>query len=369
MNTIIARLGLVIAGSWLLAACSGKTGEHQAALPAPLLKGAQLETVKSGAIPEQVTAVGTVRAVTSAVVAARIPGVVATMQVHEGVRVKKGQVLLTLHAQESIAGAAGAAAAVEEAGRGLDEARSRLKLAESTFSRYEKLLAEQAVTRQEYEVRLSEREVAGQGVARAEARLVQAREASKSATAVADYTRVTAPIGGVITQKQAELGATVFPGMPLVTIEDTGSFRLELAAPDSLLGKVQPGQSVGIVIDGLGNLQSGTVVEVVPLVDPATRTFTVKVAVTGPGLRSGQYGRGSFSVGTGSGISLPVKAVVEKGAMTAVWTVDQDKLARLRIVKTGRSLGERVEIVAGLSAGDRVIVGGTMPTAEGARVE
>jgi RND family efflux transporter MFP subunit len=369
MNGIIARTGLSIAIGWLLAGCSGTSGEHQTAPALPPVRGAQLETVKTGAIPELVTAVGTVRAVTSAAVAARIPGVVATLTVKEGDRVQQGQLLLTLQAQETTAGAAGAMAAVEEAQRGLDEARSRQRLAESTFGRYEKLLAEQAVTRQEFDQRQSEREVASQGVARAEARLTQVREAATSARTVAGYSRVTAPIAGVVTRKQVDLGATVFPGMPLVTIEAAGNYLLELAAPESLLGKIKVGERAGVAIDGLTTQQTGTVAEVVPLVDPATRTFTVKVTVAGAGLRSGQYGRGSFTVGSGSGISLPTAAVREKGALAAVWTVDQAQTARLRLVKAGRTLGERVEIVSGLSDGDRVIVGGAWPTAEGARVE
>jgi len=368
MNAMRRWTGLV-ATCVLIAGCSGTQHEQPAASTVPPIKGAQVETVQPEAIPEQVTAIGTVRAVNSAVVAARIPGVVATLQVHEGEQVKGGQVLLTLHAQESLAGAVGASAAVEEAQRGVDEARSRLQLAESTFSRYEKLLAEQAVTRQEHDVRVNEREVAVQGVARAEARLAQARETGKSAQAVAEYARVTAPISGVVARKQIDLGATVFPGMPLVTIEEGRNYRLELAAPESLLGKVQLGQRVGVIIVGFTAQQSGTVAEIVPVVDPATRTFIVKVGVAGAGLRSGQYGRGSFSTGTVPGISLPTKAIFDRGAMTVVWVVDQGQVARLRIVKAGRQLGERREILSGLSAGERVIVGGTLPTAEGARVE
>jgi RND family efflux transporter MFP subunit len=362
-------IGTVFTLVLTLAACSGKNPERPAGQELPPIKGAQLETVQSGVIPEQLAAVGTVRAVTNATVSARIPGVIATLAVREGDSVKKGQVLLTLLAQEAASGAVGAVASVDEAARAVDEARSRLKLAESTFGRYEKLLAEQAVTRQEFDQRLHEREVASQGVARAEARLAQAQAGATAAKTVADYTRITAPIGGVVTRKQAELGATVFPGMPLLTIEEAGRYLLEVAAPESLLGTVRVGQRLAVAFDGQDGPHSGTVSEVVPLVDPATRTFTVKVAVAGIPLRSGQYGRGIFTVGNGRGISVPTTALVEKGGLQAVWTLDQSRIARLRIVKSGRSLGNRIEIISGLSDGDRVIVGGTRPTAEGARVE
>ena len=368
MNRMIALAGVMLVTTGLLAGCSGRHDESRPAQP-PVVTGSQMETVQQSSIPELVTAIGTVRAATSAVVAARIPGAVASLLVAEGTAVKRGQLLLTLQAQETEAGAAGATAAVLEAERALDEARSRLKLAESTFARYEKLLAEQAVTRQEFEVRQHEQEAARQGVARSEARLTQAREGASAAQTMAGYSRVAAPIAGIVTSKQANLGASVFPGMPLVTIEQGGDFRLELAAPESLLGSVRIGQQVMTEIDGAAGRQTGRVVEIVPQVDPATRTFNVKVAITGTGLRSGQYGRGSFSVGSAPGIALPLAAVREKGALTAVWTVDAAQTARLRIVKTGRQLGERIEIVSGLSAGERVIVGGTWPTTEGARIE
>lgn len=362
----------VLAAVMILTAtgCSKQSAEHHTAPAAPPIKGAIVATVTTSDLPEQVTAVGTVRAETSALLAARIPGVVATLAVREGDRVKKGQLLLTLHAQESTAGAAGAAAGVEEATRSLDEARSRRKLAESTFTRYEKLLAEQAVTRQEFDQRQSEREVATQGVARAEARLTQAREAAKSATAIADYTRITAPITGLVTQKNIDLGATVFPGAPLLTIEETGRYRLELAAPESLLGSVRVGQKVAVTLDGQATPQAGTINEVVPHIDPATRTFVVKLGLaTTTGLRSGQYGQGAFTVGSVQGITVPRSAVREQGAITAVWTVDQTKTCRLRIIKPGRIIGDRIEVISGLTPGDQLIVGGTMPTVEGARVE
>jgi RND family efflux transporter MFP subunit len=352
------------------AGCSKQSAEQHAASPVPPIKGAIVATVTITDLPEQITAVGTVRAETSALLAARIPGVVATLAAREGDRVKKGQTLLTLHALESTAGAAGAAAGVEEATRSLDEARSRRKLAETTFTRYEKMLAEQAVTRQEFDQRQSEREVATQGVARAEARLTQAREAAKSATAIADYTRVIAPISGVITQKNVDLGATVFPGSPLLTVEENGRYRLELAAPESLLGRVRVGQKVAVTLDGQASAHAGTVNEVVPHVDPATRTFLVKVSLPATSnIRSGQYGQGAFTVGSSQGITVPRTALREQGAITAVWIIDQAKTCRLRIVKPGRIMDERVEVIAGLANGDQLIVGGTLPTVEGARVE
>ena len=214
------------------------------------VQGATVTAVTTEAIPELQEAVGTVKARNSAVIAARLAGSVTGVYAREGDRVSRGKLLAAIEAAESGAAAAGAASGVEEALRALEEARSRKKLADRTFDRYQKLFAEQAVTRQEFEVRQSEQEVAAEGVARADARLNQARQGAKAAGAVAGYGRVTSPISGVVLAKQVEAGQTVFPGTLLFTIEGDNGYRLEVAAPEGLLGKVKTGEQVGIAVEG-----------------------------------------------------------------------------------------------------------------------
>ncbi len=345
----------------------GKSGGKEAAPPA--VSGVVVQSVLAGAIPEQIEAVGTVRARNSSVIAARIPATVTALYAKEGDRVAKGKLLVALEAREVAAGAAGAEAGVEEARRGLEDALARRKLARATFDRYQRLFQEQAVTRQEFDTRQTEREVAEQEVARAEARLTQAREGAKSAGTLASYTRITAPIAGVVTVKQAELGMTVFPGTQLLTVEEEGGYRLEVAAPEALLGKVKPGNAVRVAIDGAGDAIAGRVADVVPTVDPASRTFTVKVDVAAKGIRSGSYGRALFLVGTRQGILVPKRAVVERGALTSVWVAEKDNIARMRLVKVGEQVDDKVEILSGLSAGERIIVGGAEKVVDGARVE
>src|ERR1039457_4113900 len=230
--TLISAGGLLTAGG-----CSRKE-IGKSAQSRPVVKGITLESVQTGSIPEVIEAVGTVKARNSSLLAARIAATVTGVHVREGDKVAKGKLLVTLAAAEAIAGAAGAQAGAEEAIRGVEEARSRKKLAEDTFERYKNLFREQAVTRQEFENRQTEKDLAVQGMARAEARLAQAREAAKSAATIAGYTKVTSPLAGVITSKPVEVGMTVFPGMPLMTVEEEGNYRLEVSAPESLFGKV-----------------------------------------------------------------------------------------------------------------------------------
>ncbi len=351
--------------------CSKKNDAEKAEnAPVVVVKGVTLESVKNVAMPELLDVVGSVRARTSAVVSTRIPGSISVLRVREGDRVKKGQVLAQLDAQENQANAAVATAAIDEARRGLDEALSRKKLADTTFDRYQKLYNEQAVSRQEFDVRQTEKDVAVQGAARAESRLRQAQEGSKAASAMSDYTRIIAPISGIIASKQADLGATVFPGQPLMTIEDEGTYQLELALPEGVATKVKPGTPLQVTLDAIGSTFAARIAEIVPTADSASRTFTAKIALKQSGLKSGMFGRGSINLGTTvNGITVSKKAAVERGALTYVWTLDKENIARMRIVKVGRQTGDRVEILSGLSEGDRVVVAGVEKVTEGARVE
>ncbi len=352
-----------------LVACSSDKGKHQMTSPS-VVTGLTLAQVKVVDLPDNLEVVGTVRARTSALVSARIPGTVSLLHVREGDRVKKGQLLGALESRENLAQATGAIAAVDEARRGLEEAQSRKKLADSTYLRFKKLYDEEALTRQEFETRQTERDLASQAVSRAESRLVQVKEAAKAAGTMADYTRIVAPISGVIISRQADLGATVFPGQPLMTIDDEGSYQLELAIPESNLKTVRPGTPVQVRIDATDSSFSGIISEVVPTSDAASRTFVAKVPLSAKGVRSGMFGRGSIAVGTSTkGVLVPRSSVFERGALTSVWAVGADEIIRMRLVKSGRIRGDHVEIISGLADGDRIVTAGMEKAADGLRLQ
>lgn len=372
-RTAFLKNALIVCAAILSLSACGKT-EHSAQqtanTPAQVVRGVVTETLAATSMPETVEVVGTVRARTSAVVSSRIPGTIIVLKVREGDRVTRGQLLAQLSAPENQAAAALASAGVDEAQRAMDETLSRKKLADSTFERYQRLFNEQAISRQEFDVKLAERDQAQQALARAEARVRQAREGFRAATVVSDYTRIVAPISGVIVSRQADLGATVFPAQPLMTVEEQGSYQLELAVPESLAAKVKPGMSVQVALDSLGSSFTAPITEIVPTAEPGSRTFTVKINLSQKGLKSGMFGRGVITVGPGSsGTSITKAALFERGALTAVWVIDKENIARLRLVKAGKTVGSRVEILSGLSAGERIAIKGMDRIIEGAKVE
>lgn len=359
-----ALFALVIATGF---GCGAKKEQSAAPAAPPVVQGATVVTVAAEDLADVQEAVGTVKARNTALIAARIPGSVSRVYVKEGERVGRGKLLVAIDAVESGAAAAGAVSGVEEATRALSEAQAQKRLADVTFERYSRLVAEQAVTRQEFDTKKTEQEVAAQGVARAEARLAQARQGARAAGAVAGYGRVTSPIAGVVVAKQVEAGQTVFPGTPLLTVEGDDGYRLEVSAPETLLGRVKAGDQLGIAVEGAP--ATGRVSEVVPVVDPATRTFTVKVDLPSRGLRSGSYGKAFFKIGSRKGISVPEGAVVQRSSLTSVWVVSPDGFARLRLVKPGRAQGGRVEILSGLAPGEKVVTAGIEKMVDGAKVQ
>jgi multidrug efflux pump subunit AcrA (membrane-fusion protein) len=125
-----------------------------------------------------------------------------------------------------------------------------------------------------------------------------------------------------------------------------------------------------VVIDALGpNPLSGIVAQILPTGDPATHTFLVKVELSPTsGLKTGMFGRMLVDKGTGQTLVVPRSGVIERGELTGLYVVGSDSLARLRWVKVGRRLGESIEILSGVTSGERLLADASTGI-EGARIE
>ena len=160
------------------------------------------------------------------------------------------------------------------------------------------------------------------------------------------------------------------PGQPLLVLDDPRAYRLEAEVGESAVGGVRLGQRVPVVLDSLGRSLEGRVVEIIPAADPASRTVTVKLDLPGdPGLRSGLFGRARFPAGERQALLVPISALTERGQLTAVYVVDGQNIARLRLVTAGARHADRVEILSGLAAGERIVVEGAARVTDGSPVE
>ncbi|HUI41132.1 MAG TPA: efflux RND transporter periplasmic adaptor subunit [Terriglobia bacterium] len=373
-------LASLIATSALWSGCGSKPGNPQAA-PATVT-GVTIETVHLQNLPVEYSAVGTIRSATSSVLGAQIGGTVREIRVKPGDRVRRGEVLAELDDRTPRAQLASADAGVdaskageEEGANALQAATAQRKLAEVTYHRYQELLGKNSVTRQEFDGAEAAYKSAVANEAAAAARKQQMQAESRaaqsqreSAQTMFSYSRIVSPIDGVVTAKLVDAGTLVIPGTPLFTVEDPAHYRLEASVPEDLLPKIQAGQQVQVTT-GQGQFP-GRVVEVVPAADPGSRTFVVKVALPAAcACRSGEYGTAAFATGELKALAVPRSAVIERGQLEGVYVVDSRSLAEYRLVKTGKILGDRVEILSGLSDGEQIATSQPDRLSDGVRVE
>ncbi|MGE5189245.1 MAG: efflux RND transporter periplasmic adaptor subunit [Gemmatimonadota bacterium] len=375
--------GILLAAAVLLAGCGEKGKPGRAAEP-PAVTG--VETVVVAASPREkfAEAVGTVRAVNVAAVAPQVMGRVTSVLVTEGSSVEKGTVLATIDDEANrarLVAAEGARleadAARDEAERAVAQAEAGKVLAEKTFDRFERLLAEKVVTRQEFDevearktVAVKDYERALERRAQMAARVVQAKAGENAARTALSYTRVTAPFTGIVTEKKIDAGSMAVPGVPIVVMEDARRYRIEASVPETLLPLLRLGAPVEVLLDSIpGKTITAKISEISPLVDPSTRTFTAKADIRGPGLRTGLYGRVRIRSGKGNVLAVPKRAITRAGGYEGLYVVTADNTARLVLVTTGDAYGEDVEILSGIGPGARVAVSGVERLADGARVE
>jgi multidrug efflux system membrane fusion protein len=320
--------------------------------------------------------------------------------------VQPGQLLVEIDNRDAAAQLKKAQAGLREAEEMLQEtermiqanesaktaAEAEQSLAASTFNRYQALLERKSVSQQEFdeaqaryrgktaEVERTKEMVRSMQARREQvlARIDQAKAEISQAQISVGYGRIQSPLQGIVTQKQAELGVLAAPGTPLLTLEDDARYRLEAAVEESRLGKIRLGDPVRLSIDALGDQEwTGRVGEIQPTADPASRSSLVKIDLPeslikkAPGgiLRSGLYGKARFVVGKKGILTIPHKAVFQRGQLVQVFVVDSSQIARLRLIKTGKIYGDRIEVLSGLGDGEKIVVEGGERVNDGNRVE
>lgn len=204
----------------------------------------------------------------------------------------------------------------------------------------------------------------------AKAQVAQSSSALSAADVALSYTRIVAPFDGIVTKRMVDPGAMAGPGVPLMTVEG-GGYWFEAAVPEKLLSFLTAGTQIPVSLDALkSGSVSGKVAEIVPQGDATSHTFTVKFGLDGAsGLKTGQYGTARIPTGEKQGVEIPTKATWDKEGLHYVFVVNQDGIARLRIVTLGDTFGEKTAVLSGLSAGERIIVSGHDGIEDGDKVE
>jgi RND family efflux transporter MFP subunit len=331
---IIGLSALVVGGilfmAWLAGLLHfGKIAPGLTPITGPPPQGRVL-VVQETEIPRALEVMGAVISPSLAQVSSQVPGRVVKIWVEAGSRVKAGDPLVGLSAAEFQAR--------------LNQAQAQLKQAAADYKRYRFLLKEGAASPQEFGA--------------VEARYKSAQAVVSEAATMKGYTVVKAPAAGVVAERKVAVGDVAQPGQALVSLYDPARLQIEGAVNDNYREQVKIGEAAQVSVPAVKFEASLPLTEIFPISAPGSRTFKVRTGRTqNPGLMPGMFARLMLPLGHSRGILIPQAAVATVGQLTMV-NVAADKTAQLRQVKLGRQIGEQVEVLAGLKAGDRIMVPG-----------
>jgi RND family efflux transporter MFP subunit len=333
---ILAPLALLAGSTPWITACGPENRAPAAAAPASL---ATFE-VSADATPTERLFDGTIEAVNEATISAQTAGRVTSIPFDVNDRVPAGAVLLRIHSTEQAAGLTQARATLAEASAREAEAQARYRRIDDMYQR-------RVVAKAQYDEARAARDAA---VARLEA----ARAGLSAAAEGVSYTEVRAPFAGVITQRHAQVGEIVAPGAPLLSTASLDALRVVVEVPQSVAGLVRGARSAAVYVDGQ-RIES-TSVTLFPSAQPGSSTFRARVDLPKDvqGLAPGMFVKVGLVTGESQRLAVPRAAVVERSEMRAVYVVAPDGHVSLRQVRLGRVTGDRVEILAGLVAGERI---------------
>lgn len=285
--------------------------------------------------------VGSVRTRMRAVVEAKVSGRLESMPVGLGQKVAAGEVVAEIDAREVRAR--------------LEQATAQRDQAAQDLERVTSLVRKQAVSRQDFDA--------------AQARFRVADATVREAETMLGYARVTAPFDGVVARRLAEVGDLAVPGRPLLEIEDRGALRFEIDVPEAVIDGLEIGQGIAVTVPALNRTFDAEIVEIAPTAEASSRTFLAKLDLPdSAGLRAGQFGRAAVPVGRAESLRVPRNALLLRGQMEMVFVV-ADGRARLRLVKSGKTIGDSVEILSGLAPGETVVADDVARLIDGVRVE
>jgi membrane fusion protein, multidrug efflux system len=354
----------------------GKGGEGKAR-PVKLVAAAESTTDR------RVNATGTLAADESVILGTKVAGRIAEIAVDLGSRVRRGQVVARIDPTDFKLRVDQAVAALQQArsrlglpAEGTDDrvvadntavvrqARAVLEEARLTRERFEQLWERQFIARAQLDTAVSALEVAEgryqdaleevrirQGV------LLQRRSELELARQQLADTVITAPLDGAVSERRTSVGEFLAAGAQVVTVVKLHPLRLRIAVPERDAAGVVIGQAVMVTVEGATGEHRGRVARISPSIVEQNRTLLVEAEVPNQSgaIRPGAFARADIVVAGGVRVvTVPAESIVTFAGVEKVLTVTKGKTAEVR-VQTGRRLGEQVEVVNGLTAGQPVV--------------
>ncbi|HAY39404.1 MAG TPA: hypothetical protein DCY53_08710 [Desulfobacteraceae bacterium] len=301
--------------------------------------------------------VGTVSAKTVSTISSKLMGTVIEILVREGDPVKKGDRLANIDDRQVGAVLRQAKAALLEAQRAETAASAGAELAKATYTRYQNLMKDESTSPQEFDEVKSRYQQAQAGLDAAKQRVKQVEAGLSSAVVSAKDAVILAPYDGTIRAKMIDVGDLAAPGKPLFTLETKGNYIVDLVLPEQYIHTIGLNQEIIVTVSALSNKSlTGSVQEIFPAADEKSRSFLVKVRIPADKeLRSGMFARAAIPIGKASLILIPLTAVIHSGQLTGIYIVDDTQTAKFRLIRTGRTFGDSIEVLSGLKQGDRYV--------------
>lgn len=338
MRTLRHATLCLMKGSWpvLFAAMAAPTVLWAQDYPFPVAEA------RHEAAPRERIWDGTVEAVNEATVSAQTAGRITEILVDVNDFVDAGALIMTLTDSEQ-------KAALRRAEAALQEAQARAQEAETEYTRIAEMYKNQTVSRARFEQASANYEAG-------KARLESARAGVSAAREQLDYCMVRAPYAGIVSKRHVEVGESVVPGKPLMSGLSLQAVRVRVDVPQSM---VDPIRNIGKAFVYAGEERiEGESLTFFPVADPATNTFRIRVNLpeNRKVLYPGMFVKVGFIVGQTNRLLVPAEAIVQRSELTAIYVVDAHGGVSLRQLRTGRRFDDRVEVLAGLEAGEVVAV-------------
>jgi membrane fusion protein (multidrug efflux system) len=325
----------------LLAACGGGDAKQGGgARQTPLVKA---EAATSMEFADRIQAVGTARANEQVTLAAPVTERIVRLNFDDGAFVSRGQVVAVLRQAEQTAQ--------------LTEANARAREAQQQLQRVEALKNRGFATRSNYDT-----QVAAAAQARAQAQQVQAQIGDRV---------IRAPFSGWVSLRNISVGAIASQGTEIATVSDLSTIKLDFTVPETMLAAIREGLPIQARSAAYPDRPfSGTIRTIDPVIDPNTRAVTVRAHLPNPDrmLRPGMMMSVAIQSSTRNALSVPELAILGEGDSQYVFLVGEGNRVHRTQVRTGAHQDGRVEILAGLRPGQRVVTEGIIKVTDGMQV-
>lgn len=342
----ITTLIILLATSILFVSCSGNDHEGEVkkeqAVPVTI-------AVASKRSDNIIQVSGQVESKETAAISTRMMGNITGIKVKPGDKVQKGQLLVTISNADVVAKRAQAVAMVSEA-------EAALKDAQKDYERFVQLHEQSSASQKEFEN-------AALHYNSVKSKTEAARQMQNEAEAMLTYTNLTAPFSGVITQKNSDVGSMANPGIPILMMEQSGSYQINATVSETDIANVKEGTKAVVMVKSTGRVINGSVSEISPSSQFSGGQYNIKINLPEnekTGLYSGMYVNVTIQVSSkvesNDRVLVPATAIVNRDQLTGLYTITDNQTALLRWVRLGKTQGDHVEVLSGLRSDEKFIL-------------